>query len=155
MASQIKGLDKLQAKLKALPDAVVVEVRSALAGAAEEIVDMMKGLAPSDSGALRDSIGWTWGEAPKGSLTLGKLKSSRKGEGLKITIFAGNDKVWWGRWVEFGTASHIQGGKFAGSEHPGTRAQPFFFPAYRSNRKSAKAKVRKAVRTAAKKVAAS
>jgi HK97 gp10 family phage protein len=121
--------------------------------AAEQIVAMMKNLVPVDNGTLRDSIGWTWGKAPKGSLAVAAIKGG-KADGLTITIYAGNDKAYYARWVEFGTSPRANGGKFSGTKNPGTRARPFFYVSWRANKRSAKRIVRKGVRDAAKKVAA-
>lgn len=151
--TRIVGLDRLEKKLKALPAAAEAEIRQAMEVAAAEVVRMARSLVPVDSGALRGSIGWTWGEAPRGSIKLGSVKGARRSGALTITIFAGNDEAFYARWVEFGTAPHAQGGMFEGTMHPGTRAQPFFFPAYRASRKGMKQKVRAAARRAARKVA--
>lgn len=155
MASRILGLDRLNKKLKAFPKAVEAEISKAMEQSANEIVAMSKSLAPVDSGDLQMSIGWTWGDVPKGAMVLGKVKSSGKGAGnLQITVFAGGGEAWYARLVEFGTAPHLNGGRFAGSQHPGTAAQPFFYPAYRATRKRAKGRVTRAVNAAAKRVAA-
>lgn len=151
--STILNLAKLEQKLKRLPQAALAEIRTAMERAADDIVALAKSLVPADSGDLRDSIGWTWGAPPRGALTLGKIARSALGKDLTITIFAGNDAAYYARWVEFGTAPHINGGLFAGTKNPGTSAQPFFYPAYRASRKEAKRKVRAATRRAAKKVA--
>jgi len=155
MAPKIQGLDRLRKKLTALPDKARESIAKAMEQSAAEVVAMAKSLAPVDSGALRDSIGWTWGDAPKGSMTLGTVRQSGKGAGnMVITIFAGGSDAFWARWVEFGTAPHINGGIYAGSEHPGTRAQPFFYPSWRANRKRVRGRVTRAVNKAARAVAA-
>jgi hypothetical protein len=88
-------------------------------------------------------------------MVLGKVKSKGAGAGnLIITIYAGSDEAFHARWVEFGTAPHLNGGRFAGSSHPGTAAQPFFYPSYRATRKRAKGRVTRAVNKAAKRIAA-
>ena len=125
-----------------------------IAAGAADIVRMAKSLVPVDSGELQKSIGWTWGKAPKGSLTLGKLAASQIAGSLTATVYAGDDKAFYARWVEFGTAPHVVGGKFKGAQHPGTTAQPFFFTAYRANRKSVKRRITSAANKAAKRVAA-
>jgi HK97 gp10 family phage protein len=157
MASKVTGLDLLRKKIAALPGEMQTEIRKAMEKGADEMVALARSLAPVDSGALRDSIGWTWGEAPKGSLALARASHGD----MTLTIYAGSrDKslgdrdAFYVRWVEFGTATHPQGGMFAGTTHPGTTAQPFFFPAWRAVRKRVKNRNTRAVRTAIKKVAA-
>ncbi len=158
MASAVKiiGLAKLQRKLDRMPDAAKAEIHKALEEAADEIVRMAKGLVPilrtpddrRRAGALRDSIGWTWGKAPKGAMTLGKVAESALGGDLTIAIYAGTrdkssgvDDAFYARWVEFGTQK--------------MQAQPYFFPSYRANKKPAARRIRAGIRRAAKTVAAS
>jgi len=155
MAKGVTGLDSLERKLRRLPKLMTDEIRRAMEAVADDIVRMMKSLVAVDNGDLQKTIGWTWGEAPKGSLTVAKIAPKNIGVGLELTIFAGNSEIYWGRWIEFGIAPHTNGGLFAGSKHPGTAAQPFFFVSYRANKKGAKAAIRKAIRSSAKKVAAS
>lgn len=151
--AKILNLARLERKLKRLPKLVVDNIRSEMEGVAEDIVAMMKSLVPEKSGALRDSIGWTWGKAPKGSMVFATAKASL-GADLTITIYAGNDEAYWARWVEFGTAPHINKGLYAGSQNPGTRAQPYFYVSWRANKKPAKRAIRKATRNASRAVAA-
>jgi len=149
------GLDRLRRKLtKTLPEAAERRIKEAMEKAASDAVALMKSLAPRDSGALSDSIGWTWGDPPKGAMAL--LRSGRRTKaGLRITIYAGGGDAFYARFVEFGTAQHQNGGKFAGSVHPGTTAQPFFFPGWRAVRRQVKGRVSRAIRRAAKEVASS
>ncbi|MGU3494215.1 HK97-gp10 family putative phage morphogenesis protein [Xanthobacteraceae bacterium A53D] len=152
--STILGLASLQKKLDRLPKVVTAEIKASMEKVAQQIVDLAKSLVPKGrTGALRDSIGWTWGAPPRGSITLGKVARSALGKGLTLTVFAGNDEAYYARWVEFGTSAHAQGGLFEGTDHPGTAAQPYFFPAYRANKKPARRAIRKSVRQAALKVA--
>jgi len=156
MTATIRGLKRLQRKLNKLPAAVKQRIREAMEQGADEIVAMAKSLAPvgnyTGGGSLRDSIGWTWGRAPKGAMTIGKVQSV--GGDLTITIYAGNSEAFYARWVEFGTAPHVNKGKFAGSQHPGTAAQPFFYVSFRANRRRVKGRVSRAITKAAKQVAA-
>ena len=139
--ARIIGLAKLQKKLNAMPKSVKQEIRKALEQSANEIVDMMRNLVPVDEGDLRDSIGWTYGDVPKGSTALGSVRASELTGDLTITVYAGNSTAFYARWVEFGTQK--------------MQAQPFFYPAYRALRRRAKGRVTRATNKAAKKVAAS
>lgn len=148
----IKGLKSLEAKLKRLPPAAEKRIKEAMEKGAGEIVAMMKSLAPVDQGDLRDSIGWTWGDKPKYSQALAKVKSA---DGrLAITIYAGNSKVRYAHLVEFGAAPHIAGGMFEGAKHPGAPAQPFFFVSFRALRRRTKSRITRAITKSAKEVAA-
>lgn len=151
--AKVLGLDRLKRKLAKFPEVVEAEIRAAMEQSANEIVKMAKSLAPVDSGELRDSIGWTWGEAPEGAMVLGKVQKNKSGN-LVITVYAGGGEAFYARFVEFGTAPHLNKGRFAGSDHPGTVATPFFYPAYRATRKRAKGRVTRAVNKAAKRIAA-
>lgn len=153
MASSIQGLDRLNRKLGRLPATVQKRIREAMEQGADEIVSLMKSLCPSDSGDLRDSIAWTWGSAPKGAMTLATVKGKGGADNV-ITIYAGNADAYYARFVEFGTASHTAGGKFAGAEIPAIPAQPFFFVSFRANRKRVKSRITRAINKAAKEVAA-
>ncbi len=148
----IKGLKELQRKLDRLPAVAKARIREAMEQGADEIVSMMRSLVPTDSGDLRDSIAWTYGRAPKGALTLGKVQSV--GGDLTITVYAGNATAFYSRFVEFGTAAHTAGGKFAGATIPAVAASPFFFISYRANRKKVKSRITRAINKAAKEVAA-
>lgn len=152
MTATIRGLKRLQRKLDKLPAAVKQHIREAMEKGADEIVQMAKYLVPSDTGTLRESIGWTWGRAPKGAMTIGKVQTL--GGDLTITIYAGNSEAFYARWVEFGTAQHTAGGKFKGATIPAIPAQPFFYFSFRANRRRVKGRVSRAITKAAKQVAA-
>lgn len=149
----VKGIADLNKKVAAIPKRVEARAKIAMEAGADELVAMMKRLVPVDDGELRDSIGWTWGDAPAGAKV---VTSSEVGErGLKITVYAGNEKAYYAAWVEFGTAPHnvaLGGGTVAGQKvaadgggngHPGGKPQPFFFPSYRSLRKRIRARIRR------------
>lgn len=142
-----KGLPQLKAKLVKLKEQTANVVAPAMAAAGDKVIEMMKRLAPVDEGELRDSIAWTFGEAPKGAIKVATFKQGI----LTLTIYAGSEDVFWARFVEFGTAPHVQGGKFAGTEHPGNPAQPFFYPSYRALKKEIKSMIRKAIQDAVRK----
>ncbi|UYT54155.1 HK97 gp10 family phage protein [Brucella sp. MAB-22] len=152
MAVKIKGLDRLQIKLTKFPEVAEKLVRAAMEQGAHDIVNMMQNLVPVDKGDLRDSIGWTWGNAPKYSQRIGSLKSN-DGK-LTITIYAGNSKVRYAHLVEFGSAPHVNGGMYPGTFNPGAKAQPFFYVSWRAKRRSARARVSRAITKAAKQIAA-
>ncbi len=114
----ILGLAKLNRKLAKLPAAAEKRIKEAMGQGADEIVALMKSLVAVDSGELRDSIGWTWGDAPKYSQKIATVKSA-DGK-LVITIYAGNSKVRYAHLVEFATKAHENAGQFPGTQHPGT-----------------------------------
>lgn len=149
---KVLGLEKLNRKLKKLPAAAEKRIKEAMEVGANEIVALMKSLVAVDSGELRDSIGWTWGDAPKFSQKIATVKSA-DGK-MVITIYAGNSKVRYAHLVEFSTRAHQNAGQFAGTQHPGTSAQPFFFVSYRALRRRTKSRITRAITKSAKEVAA-
>jgi hypothetical protein len=163
MTASIKGLKQLQRKIDRLPKVAKDLIRKAMEQSADEIVALARTLCPYDS--LRATIGWTWGRAPRGSIALGRVETT--GGALTITIYAGDDEVFWARWVEFGTAPHntakgggTKVGKIIGSlggglQHPGTEAKPFFFVAYRAMRRRSRGRIARAINKSAKQVASS
>lgn len=148
--TQVEGLGRLTRKLQLIPSKVIEAAAKSLEDSAEELVQMMRRIAPKDSGDLAASIGWTWGDAPKGSMVIGTFKSSRRASkgatlaqaSLMITVYAGGKgpgfDAFYARFQEFGTVK--------------MRANPFFYPSYRARRRAIRAKltrdVKKAVRSA-------
>lgn len=133
----VEGLTAFQRKMALIPQAIINEVQKELEKQATELVAMMKRLAPKESGALANSIGWTWGNAPKGSVTLGSVAAS-EGSSLRITVYAGaagkkaDGGTFYARFQEFGTKN--------------MPANPFFFPAYRSKRRKIRGALSRAVK---------
>lgn len=160
-SAAIKGDLSLFRKLTVMPDAVRLAVRDAMEKQAEECVDMMRRLAPrGESGALAASIGWTWGgKVPQGAIGIAAVGNGD----MSITIFAGSKTAYYARWIEFGTSPHSlvkgsgtksgKGRSEYGARHPGTVAQPFFFPSWRALRKTIRRRIQYATRAAVKKVA--
>ncbi|PIE15301.1 MAG: hypothetical protein CSA68_07435 [Rhodobacterales bacterium] len=123
-----------------VPAAVRTAARDALEEGADELVSMVKALAPVGDGALRASIGWTWGEPPKGSIALDDIAPAED-PSMRIVVYAGSEEAFYARWVEFGTQPHsvakgadisVKGKRRfqGGAQHPGAAAHPFFWPAY-------------------------
>ena len=131
---------RLQARLAKVPDIARAAAAKAMEEGAAEIVAEMKRLAPVESGKLRDSINWTWGDVPAGSFTIADIRSGKNsGEQyatLRIKIYAGSREAYYARWQEFGTKNHP--------------AQPFFFVAWKAQRAKFRKRIRDAVKTAIK-----
>ncbi|WP_196258570.1 HK97-gp10 family putative phage morphogenesis protein [Pelagibacterium limicola] len=135
-----RAIQRLNRKLSRFTEDVAKELRREMEKSAQEIVNMARRLVPVDEGDLRDSIGWTWGNAPEGAMTLGEVRGGRGKGNLRITIYAGNSKAFWARWVEFGTKK--------------MRARPYFFPSYRANKKRMRGRITRATNKAARRIAA-
>jgi HK97 gp10 family phage protein len=130
------GLDRLKARLDAIPKRVRDAVAPAVLASAEEMAKGMRALAESsrDTGALIDSITVTGpGEQtppysqPGGSQTV---------PDNAVAITVGNTKVRYAHLVEYGTAK--------------AHAQPFFWPAFRLYRKRATNRIKRAISKAVK-----
>jgi len=139
----VEGLDRLKRKLtKTIPTAVVDATVKAMEQGADEVVSMMRRLVPKDTGELAATINWTWGEAPEGSLTLGRSKTAANG--LRITIYAGDMSTMVGERSQF---------QLARLQEFGTQqmqANPYFFPSWRASRKRVKGRITRQMRKAIK-----
>lgn len=144
----VKGLDQLKAKLAKLPLAAKLAATEALMQGANELADMQRRLVPVDDGDLRASIVVT----PPGATTppYSQPGGSRTAGPLEAIVTAGNTDVRYAHLVEFGAAPHVAGGKFKGAQHPGMRAEPFFWPSYRALRRRIKSRTARAISKAIK-----
>ena len=128
---------RLRARLAKIPDTAREAAAAAMEEGAQEIVDAMKMAAPVQSGDLRDSIGWTWGEVPAGSFMIDEIRSGKNAgqqyATLRIKIYAGNREAFYARFIEFGTKT-------------GVRAQPFFYVTWAKEKAKFRARVRAAIR---------
>lgn len=137
----VEGLERLKRKLtKTIPQKVLDMTIKAMEESASEVVGMMRRLAPKDTGGLAKSINWTWGDAPKGAMVLGKSSPTR--DGLVITIYAGDATTMVGEREQFQLARLQE----FGTQH--MKATPYFFPSWRTLRKRATSRVTRQMRKA-------
>lgn len=122
-------LDRLNRRMKAIPQAVRQAVVPALTTSGNELVSRMKALAPERTGDLKESIEAT----PPGQSTppYSQPGGSRVAGELEVVVTAGNSGVRYPHLVEYGTAD--------------TAAQPFFWPAFRLTRKRAAGRIKRAI----------
>lgn len=134
---------KLAKRLAAIPAEIVAQVRPALVQAADDLADLARALVPEDEGDLKASIAVT----PPGAMT----PAYAEGGGRRVAaenqalVTVGNPQTRHGHLVEFGTDPHLNGGEFAGTQHPGTEAQPFLLPAARLTEDRNKRRIGRAV----------
>lgn len=128
----IKGLDKLNARLAAIPQGVKDALQPALAQSGDELKDRIQGLAPVETGALRDSVAVTTAgnttppySQPGGSMVVPENA---------VVVTVGNSEVRYPHLVEYGTHD--------------TAAQPYFWPAWRLSRNRIKNRLTRAIRKA-------
>lgn len=129
----VKGLKSLERKLtRKIPKAINKHLRVALAVFADKIVATAEGFVQERTGRLKNSIGWVWGDKiPDGAISLGTVSKS-KGSDLFITVFVGDKDAFYVFFLEFGT-----------SKSP---AFPFFFPAYRLQKRAGKSGITRALK---------
>lgn len=137
----MQGAADLQRRWSAIPRRVRAAVRETLEKTATEIVADMESVKPLPEIEIK----WTWGAAPKGSISMGDF-GSEEGEENRITIYA------WApdfaaSWFEHGTAPrYTKTGKFTGQ----IIAQPFFYPIWRLWRRRIKTRITRAINKALK-----
>jgi HK97 gp10 family phage protein len=147
----VRNKDKLLAKLTKLAPASFAALTDANRQTADEMVDLARGYAPVRTGHLRDSILATGpGDTPPAYSQGAGHKPVPAGS---FMVSAGNTKVRYAHLVEYGTAPHKNAGEFAGTENPGSKRQPFFWPAYRVIRKKMRSRATRAINKAVKAVA--
>lgn len=146
----VRNKDRLFAKLRQLvpeADAALTRVNGE---AAAEMAALAKSYVPVRTGRLRDSITVT----PPGGSPPGHSQGARIVPPGSFMVTAGNSGVRYPHLVEFGSKAHRAGGRFEGAEHPGTAAQPYFWPAYRLIRRRHRARAGRALGASIRKVAA-
>lgn len=128
------GLRSFQNRMAAIPREVRRSVQPALVDAAEDVAGFIRQLAPEDTGALSGSIVVT--PPLQSTPAYSQPGGSQVAPPNAALITAGNKDVRYAHLVEYGTAR-------AG-------AQPFFWPGFRIARKSAAAKIKRAISKAIK-----
>ncbi|MYM31487.1 hypothetical protein GTP58_24440 [Duganella sp. CY15W] len=123
----IVGGRQLDAFLQSLPAKVEANIlRSALRAGANVFKDEIKATIPVQLGELQRSV---------------RVSTSSNRGTVTAKVKVGNEKAWYWRFVEFGTAAHRIGPKNAKAlalagvivgwvHHPGARPKPFMRPAF-------------------------
>lgn len=133
----VQGFAELEAALDNLSKAAGKGVlRRSLKKAAQPTADLAASMAPKKTGKLSKSI--IVGAKLDGRQARMHKKMFRDDKSA-VTLFVGpsyllGDKGRHGHLVEFGTAPHINGGVFAGTQNPGTAARPFMRPAWEQDK---------------------
>lgn len=166
--SKVQNRERALRKLAEMPKAVRRALAPAIEQGAAEIVDMQKRLAPEDSGDLKNSIRYVKGTYTPDNANVRGVGTSGAGDpDLTVHVVAGDASAWYARIVEFGSAPHQIKPKRAGgilkignrfaarANHPGAKATPFFYPAYRSLRRRVKARITRAAKKGIKEAAGS
>jgi len=140
----VKGLRRLQRQLtKEIPMRVRRAARAAMESAASDIVAEMRRRAPKSTGALAASIGWTWGAAPAGSISIGSVGGTSY-KRMRITIFAGNSDTM----VENQSGFQFQNAvlqEFGTMDMP---PSPYFYVTWREKRRSVRSRITRQINNA-------
>jgi hypothetical protein len=144
MTVTIRNKDRLLAKLKAMAPAAEKALADANRKTAEEMAATARRFSQSDRvrGSIRVEPG------PNSASLVVKA-----GGVAQTMVNTGRYPFDLALGEEFGTAPHIVGGMFAGSQHPGTQRRPYFWPAYRLIRKAMRGRASRALNKAIKGVA--
>lgn len=127
----VDGLDKFKRRWQAIPKNARKNVRAVMEDQANDIVEEMWARAPmGETLKLGASIGWTWGDAPAGSMVIGTVGGSEYAS-IRITIYAGGGDAFYARFHEFGTLN--------------MPANPFFFPVWRARRRRVTTAISRAI----------
>lgn len=142
---------RFKRKIAAMKTMVPERMQTAVARQADSLVAEMQAMLAIQQPAVaaQTEIDWTKGEAPKGSVTVGRAEV--KG-GFTVTIYARGRQGsgFSAAWFEFGTAPRVQ--KTTGRSTGQIVATPFFFPVYRANRQRVLSNLRATLRRAMKKI---
>jgi hypothetical protein len=147
---------KFARKMRAMRSDVKEALIKSVERNAEKVCDEMRlMLAVQYPAVVRQvEIGWTWGDAPRGSFAIGKASNGTETTSLSVTIYA-RGKQGSGispTWFEFGTAERFTK---EGESRGRITAGPFFYTVFRANRQRVQASLRAALRRAVKKINAS
>ncbi|MEI5682353.1 MULTISPECIES: HK97 gp10 family phage protein [unclassified Mesorhizobium] len=142
--TKVLGREALMRKLERITPGVTEAAAEAKLEVAQEAAKRIAAVAPVGvSGDYKASIKGARQADNPGITPVGGQQSK---DPDATAVYA--DYIW--RFLEFGTAPHINGGLFPGTAHPGTIRQPHVFPTWKSYRKNAKAKISRAISKAVK-----
>lgn len=143
----VQGLAAFRSSWGSVASNVRSELQAEMEAIADKVVAQMRARAPKgESLDLVNSIGWTWGEPPAGSMVLGSAGGVAPGSGerLRITFYAGGPATTkrsktgyahdYALYQEFG--------------RKGQPAQPFFYSVWRAMRRSVRSRMTRAINRA-------
>ncbi|WKL57240.1 HK97 gp10 family phage protein [Asticcacaulis sp. ZE23SCel15] len=171
--TKVRNLERVLRNMQRLPESVRRETATELRAGAQLMASRIKAHTPigrgKNAGALRQSIGWSAGDPPATRATgafrpkpstVGGIEQFKIYSGLRYCVYAGDDRAFYARWVEFGTKAGTRDktpmrdrlkrrgrridNRSGTYQHPGTRPNPFFFPVVRLYKKKLAGRVRRA-----------
>jgi hypothetical protein len=129
--NRFRGKKQSLFALKRLKPEIRLEIEKATEANAKEFAALARKWAPAREGGNQDLKKST------------KAVPMRDGAAIRWRVVSGDEVAFYARMVEFGTAPGKRGDRTTNASgrrrkvlrtHPGTAAQPYFFPAYRALR---------------------
>lgn len=136
---KFQGKERFDRILRAMPAETRKQLHKSVRKSAEELAAAQRSLAPVDTGALRASVRVIDGAENLSDADRKALGDRLSPNDLSVFVAAGDEKAFYATFVEFGSKARP--------------ASPFFFPAYRIQKKRITGRAAAAVRRAAKKAA--
>lgn len=133
MKKHLEGLDDAKTVFTDIADESVKRIVRALNKGADEISRTAEQLVPEDTGDLKRDI-----------KVRRATRLRRDGKAIVAQITAGSKAS------TAQAAYRSEFGRSATSDHPGHRAQPFFFPAYFAKRKRVRGRIKREIARAAR-----
>lgn len=149
---KLEGLKEIEQALLQISDRSTrsAVLKGALRRAAQPMQERAKEFAPYENGVLEKSIkigartvddpgSRAFAASMKATggdrdVAVGALRDARRAARAQnpgVALYLGPTRnAFYAHFVEFGTAPHINVGRFAGSHHPGTAPDPFMRPAF-------------------------
>lgn len=145
LKAKVSGRQALMRRLNELAPNAEKYAAEAKLDVVKEAANLISADAPHDTGEYMYNIK---GERQADNPQLAPLIGRTSKDPDATAIYA----PWIWRFLEFGTKAHINKGKFAGSRHPGTPAQPHIFPTWNAFKPTAKKRISAAINRAVREV---
>lgn len=130
-------------KFDMLPKVIVEKFTQQVEKESQTLVDMIN----KDKPFPEIEVGWTWGDVPRGAISIGKV-ANKEFQIVRTWIYARGipysdpEKGFAAAWFEFGTDDRYhKSGKFVGR----IQAVPFFFPNYKRRKANIQRNLKNAI----------
>lgn len=145
MKARVAGRAVLMRRLSELAPNAERYAAAAKLDVVREAANLISADAPFDTGEYMENIK---GERQADNPHLAPIVGVTSKDPDAAAVYA----PWIWRFLEFGTRPHKQGGRFAGTMHPGTAARPHIFPNWRAFKPTAKKRINAAINRAVREV---
>ena len=143
LSAKIQGRAALMRRLNELAPNAEKYAAEAKLEIVKEAADKISADAPHDTGDYMSNIK---GERQADNPHLAPVTGRTSKDPDACAVYA--PFIW--RFLEFGTQPHENKGRFAGTQHPGTAAQPHIFDNWREFKPTAKKRINAAINRAVK-----